>query len=182
MCVCVCSHVCVCVCVCVCVRMCVCGWVGVGGCGCVHRHAYVCFPYVFLYSSLPLSPLPPSPQYPNLFNSLPLKQQCGVLLYGPSGTGKTLLAQSVAKEFNLNFMSVKGPELLNKFIGASEQKVRDVFLQAQMAKPCVLFFDEFESLAPRRGHDNTGVTDRVVNQFLTQLDGIETLKGVYVRM
>jgi peroxin-1 len=119
-------------------------------------------------------------KYPNLFNSLPLKQQCGVLLYGPSGTGKTLLAQSVAKEFNLNFMSVKGPELLNKFIGASEQKVRDVFLQAQMAKPCVLFFDEFESLAPRRGHDNTGVTDRVVNQFLTQLDGIETLKGVYV--
>ena len=112
-----------------------------------------------------------------MFDSLPLKLQCGVLLYGPSGTGKTLLAHSIASEFNINFIAIKGPELLNKFIGASEQKVRDVFLQAQIAKPCVLFFDEFESLVPRRGHDNTGVTDRVVNQFLTHLDGIEKLKG-----
>ena len=72
---------------------------------------------------------------------------------------------------------MKGPELLDKFIGASEQKVRDIFVKAQVAQPCVLFFDEFESLVPKRGHDNTGVTDRVVNQFLTQLDGIERISG-----
>ncbi|XP_034375477.1 peroxisomal ATPase PEX1 isoform X2 [Arvicanthis niloticus] len=77
-------------------------------------------------------------------------------------------------------LPAKGPELLSKYIGASEQAVRDVFTRAQAAKPCILFFDEFESIAPRRGHDNTGVTDRVVNQLLTQLDGVEGLQGVYV--
>ncbi|XP_059113314.1 peroxisomal ATPase PEX1 isoform X2 [Peromyscus eremicus] len=77
-------------------------------------------------------------------------------------------------------LPAKGPELLSKYIGASEQAVRDVFMRAQAAKPCILFFDEFESIAPRRGHDNTGVTDRVVNQLLTQLDGVEGLEGVYV--
>uniref|UniRef100_A0A5F9DMK8 Peroxisomal ATPase PEX1 n=1 Tax=Oryctolagus cuniculus TaxID=9986 RepID=A0A5F9DMK8_RABIT len=77
-------------------------------------------------------------------------------------------------------LPAKGPELLSKYIGASEQAVRDVFIRAQAAKPCILFFDEFESIAPRRGHDNTGVTDRVVNQLLTQLDGVEGLQGVYV--
>uniref|UniRef100_A0AAA9TLU2 Peroxisomal ATPase PEX1 n=1 Tax=Bos taurus TaxID=9913 RepID=A0AAA9TLU2_BOVIN len=77
-------------------------------------------------------------------------------------------------------LPAKGPELLSKYIGASEQAVRDVFVRAQAAKPCILFFDEFESIAPRRGHDNTGVTDRVVNQLLTQLDGVEGLQGVYV--
>lgn len=70
--------------------------------------------------------------------------------------------------------------MLNKYIGAAEQKVREIFARAQQAKPCVLFFDEFDSLAPRRGHDSTGVTDRVVNQLLTQLDGVESLQGVYV--
>lgn len=80
----------------------------------------------------------------------------------------------------MNFISIQGPELLSKYIGASEQAVRDVFIRAQAAKPCILFFDEFESIAPRRGHDNTGVTDRVVNQLLTQLDGVEGLQGVYV--
>uniref|UniRef100_A0A7N4P3Y6 Peroxisomal ATPase PEX1 n=1 Tax=Sarcophilus harrisii TaxID=9305 RepID=A0A7N4P3Y6_SARHA len=77
-------------------------------------------------------------------------------------------------------LPAKGPELLSKYIGASEQAVRDIFIRAQAAKPCILFFDEFESIAPRRGHDNTGVTDRVVNQLLTQLDGVEGLEGVYV--
>ncbi|XP_009201687.1 peroxisome biogenesis factor 1 isoform X3 [Papio anubis] len=77
-------------------------------------------------------------------------------------------------------LPAKGPELLSKYIGASEQAVRDIFIRAQAAKPCILFFDEFESIAPRRGHDNTGVTDRVVNQLLTQLDGVEGLQGVYV--
>ncbi|KAJ1556445.1 Peroxisome biosynthesis protein pex1 [Cladochytrium tenue] len=99
----------------------------------------------------------------------------GILLYGYPGCGKTLLASAVAKECGLNFISVKGPELLNKYIGASEKSVRDLFERAQAAKPCVLFFDEFESVAPRRGNDNTGVTDRVVNQFLTQMDGAEGL-------
>ncbi|KAJ3402762.1 Peroxisome biosynthesis protein pex1, partial [Chytridiales sp. JEL 0842] len=75
---------------------------------------------------------------------------------------------------------VKGPEVLNKYIGASEQAIRDLFDRAQAAKPCILFFDEFESIAPRRGNDNTGVTDRVVNQLLTQMDGAEGLQGVYV--
>lgn len=103
-----------------------------------------------------------------------------MLLYGAPGTGKTLLAGAVAKESGMNFISIKGPELLSKYIGASEQAVRDVFQRAQAAKPCILFFDEFDSLAPRRGHDSTGVTDRVVNQLLTQLDGVEGLQGVYV--
>jgi peroxin-1 len=75
---------------------------------------------------------------------------------------------------------VKGPELLNKYIGASEQAVRDIFSKAAAAAPCILFFDEFDSIAPKRGHDNTGVTDRVVNQFLTELDGVEVLTGVFV--
>ncbi|XP_010889829.4 peroxisome biogenesis factor 1 [Esox lucius] len=119
-------------------------------------------------------------KYPVLFASLPIRQRSGILLYGAPGTGKTLMAGAVAKESGLNFISIKGPELLSKYIGASEQAVRDVFQRAQAAKPCILFFDEFDSLAPRRGHDNTGVTDRVVNQLLTQLDGVEGLQGVYV--
>uniref|UniRef100_A0A4X1U6F4 Peroxisomal ATPase PEX1 n=1 Tax=Sus scrofa TaxID=9823 RepID=A0A4X1U6F4_PIG len=119
-------------------------------------------------------------KYPELFANLPIRQRTGVLLYGPPGTGKTLLAGVVARESGMNFISVKGPELLSKYIGASEQAVRDIFIRAQAAKPCILFFDEFESIAPRRGHDNTGVTDRVVNQLLTQLDGVEGLQGVYV--
>ncbi|XP_063042182.1 peroxisomal ATPase PEX1-like [Engraulis encrasicolus] len=119
-------------------------------------------------------------KYPLLFSSLPIRQCTGVLLYGAPGTGKTLLAGAVAKESGMNFICIKGPELLSKYIGASEQAVRDVFQRAQAAKPCILFFDEFDSLAPRRGHDSTGVTDRVVNQLLTQLDGVEGLQGVYV--
>ncbi|XP_052029142.1 peroxisomal ATPase PEX1 isoform X2 [Apodemus sylvaticus] len=119
-------------------------------------------------------------KYPELFANLPIRQRTGILLYGPPGTGKTLLAGVVAKESGMNFISIKGPELLSKYIGASEQAVRGVFTRAQAAKPCIVFFDEFESIAPRRGHDNTGVTDRVVNQLLTQLDGVEGLQGVYV--
>uniref|UniRef100_A0A8D0FPM7 Peroxisomal ATPase PEX1 n=1 Tax=Strix occidentalis caurina TaxID=311401 RepID=A0A8D0FPM7_STROC len=119
-------------------------------------------------------------KYPELFANLPLRQRSGVLLYGAPGTGKTLLAGVVARESGMNFISIKGPELLSKYIGASEQAVRDIFNRAQAAKPCIIFFDEFDSIAPRRGHDNTGVTDRVVNQLLTQLDGVEGLQGVYV--
>uniref|UniRef100_A0A3Q3K496 Peroxisomal ATPase PEX1 n=1 Tax=Monopterus albus TaxID=43700 RepID=A0A3Q3K496_MONAL len=119
-------------------------------------------------------------KYPVLFSKLPIRHRSGILLYGAPGTGKTLLAKAVAKDSGMNFISIKGPELLSKYIGASEQGVRDVFQRAQAAKPCILFFDEFDSLAPRRGHDSTGVTDRVVNQLLTQLDGVEGLQGVYV--
>uniref|UniRef100_A0A8C0BL33 Peroxisomal ATPase PEX1 n=1 Tax=Buteo japonicus TaxID=224669 RepID=A0A8C0BL33_9AVES len=119
-------------------------------------------------------------KYPELFANLPVRQRSGVLLYGAPGTGKTLLAGVVARESGMNFISIKGPELLSKYIGASEQAVRDIFNRAQAAKPCIIFFDEFDSIAPRRGHDNTGVTDRVVNQLLTQLDGVEGLQGVYV--
>jgi len=118
-------------------------------------------------------------KFPDLYKRLPLRMTSGILLFGPPGCGKTMLANAVAKECGLNFISVKGPELLNKYIGASEQGVRDLFARAASAAPCVIFFDEFESLAPRRGHDSTGVTDRIVNQLLTQLDGVEEIKGSY---
>ncbi len=119
-------------------------------------------------------------KYAPIFANSPLRLRSGLLLYGYPGCGKTLLASAVAGECGLNFISVKGPEILNKYIGASEKSVRDLFERAQAAKPCVLFFDEFDSVAPKRGHDSTGVTDRVVNQLLTQMDGAEGLEGVYV--
>lgn len=119
-------------------------------------------------------------KYAKIFERCPLRLRSGLLLYGYPGCGKTLLAGAVAKECGLNFISVKGPEILNKYIGASEKSVRDLFDRAQAAKPCVLFFDEFDSIAPKRGHDSTGVTDRVVNQLLTQMDGAEGLSGVYI--
>lgn len=91
------------------------------------------------------------------------------MLYGPSGCGKTYLAQAASEELNLSFLTVKGPELLNKYIGASEQGVRELFEKAQRASPCILFFDEFDALVPKRAEGSTSVTDRVVNQFLCYL-------------
>ena len=104
----------------------------------------------------------------------------GLLLYGPPGCGKTYIAASIAKKFNINFISVKGPELLNKYIGASEQNIRELFEKAANQKPSILFFDEFDSLVPKRGSNGTAVTDRVVNQFLCYLDGVEGRDGVFV--
>ena len=103
----------------------------------------------------------------------------GILLYGPPGTGKTLLAKAVATSCSLNFFSVKGPELLNMYIGESEANVRKVFQRARDAKPCVIFFDELDSVAPKRGNlgDSGGVMDRIVSQLLAELDGMSSGKG-----
>ena len=103
-----------------------------------------------------------------------LKKRSGILLYGPPGTGKTLLAKAIATEFSLNFFSVKGPELLNMYIGESEANVRRVFQRARDARPCVVFFDELDSVAPKRGNqgDSGGVMDRIVSQLLAELDGM----------
>ncbi|CAH8336730.1 unnamed protein product [Eruca vesicaria subsp. sativa] len=109
----------------------------------------------------------------DLFSS-GLRKRSGVLLYGPPGTGKTLLAKAVATECSLNFLSVKGPELINMYIGESEKNVRDIFEKARSARPCVIFFDELDSLAPARGAsgDSGGVMDRVVSQMLAEIDGL----------
>src|ERR1700722_1895686 len=100
----------------------------------------------------------------------------GILLYGPPGTGKTLLAKAVATSCSLNFFSVKGPELLNMYIGESEANVRRVFQRARDARPCVIFFDELDSVAPKRGEkgDSGGVMDRIVSQLLAELDGMSS--------
>ncbi|EDO48602.1 predicted protein [Nematostella vectensis] len=109
-------------------------------------------------------------------------RRSGVLLYGPPGTGKTLMAKAVATECSLNFLSVKGPELINMYVGQSEQNVREVFSRAQAASPCVIFFDELDSLAPNRGRsgDSGGVMDRVVAQLLAELDGLHSTCDVFV--
>ncbi|PWN43106.1 AAA-domain-containing protein [Ceraceosorus guamensis] len=111
--------------------------------------------------------------HPELFSD-GLKKRSGILLYGPPGTGKTLLAKAVATSCSLNFFSVKGPELLNMYIGESEANVRRVFQRARDAKPCVIFFDELDSVAPKRGNqgDSGGVMDRIVSQLLAELDGM----------
>ncbi|RKF61694.1 Peroxisomal biogenesis factor 6 [Erysiphe neolycopersici] len=110
---------------------------------------------------------------PELFTK-GMKKRSGILFYGPPGTGKTLLAKAIATEFSLNFFSVKGPELLNMYIGESEANVRRVFQRARDARPCVVFFDELDSVAPKRGNqgDSGGVMDRIVSQLLAELDGM----------
>lgn len=111
--------------------------------------------------------------HPELFSD-GIKKRSGILLYGPPGTGKTLIAKAVATSCSLNFFSVKGPELLNMYIGESEANVRRVFQRARDAKPCVIFFDELDSVAPKRGNqgDSGGVMDRIVSQLLAELDGM----------
>jgi transitional endoplasmic reticulum ATPase len=120
-------------------------------------------------------------QYGPLFAHVHTTPPKGILLHGPPGTGKTLLAKAVAKESEVNFISVKGPELLSKWVGESERGVREVFRKAKQASPCIVFFDELDALAPRRGAGgDSHVTERVVSQFLAEMDGIEELKGVVV--
>jgi ribosome biogenesis ATPase len=120
---------------------------------------------------------------PEKFQALGLSLPAGVLLYGPPGCGKTLLAKAIARESGANFICVKGPELLDKYVGESERAVRLVFERARSSSPCIVFFDELDSLVPKRGSDGGGgggVSERVVNQLLTELDGLESRRSVFV--
>lgn len=120
-------------------------------------------------------------RYPDLYKKLGHSMPKGILLHGPSGTGKTLLAKAVATESEANFISVRGPELLSKWVGESERGIREVFRRARQSAPCVIFFDEIDSIAPVRGIGGESmVTERVVSQLLTELDGIQSLQGVVV--
>lgn len=117
---------------------------------------------------------------PQLFQQLQLRPPHGILLWGPPGNGKTLVVKALASQSNLNFISVKGPELLSKYVGESERGVRELFARARQVAPCIVFLDEVDALVPRRGLEHSPVTDRVVSQLLTELDGIEALKDVWV--
>ncbi|KAG1729669.1 P-loop containing nucleoside triphosphate hydrolase protein [Suillus paluster] len=117
---------------------------------------------------------------PELFSAVGIEAACGVLLWGPPGCGKTLLAKAVANESRANFISVKGPELLNKYVGESERAVRQVFSRARASSPCVIFFDELDALVPRRDESMSESSARVVNTLLTELDGLDSRKSVYV--
>jgi transitional endoplasmic reticulum ATPase len=120
-------------------------------------------------------------KFPDLYKAIGYNMPKGILLYGASGTGKTLLAKAVATESEANFISVRGPELLSKWVGESERGVREVFRRARQAAPCIIFFDEIDALAPTRGMGGDSmVTERVVSQLLTELDGIQQLEGVVV--
>ena len=120
-------------------------------------------------------------KYPDLYTTIGYSMPKGILLHGPSGTGKTLLAKSVATESESNFISIRGPELLSKWVGESERGVREVFRRARQAAPCIIFFDEIDALAPVRGlGGDSMVTERIVSQLLTELDGIQSLTGVVV--
>lgn len=120
-------------------------------------------------------------KYRKLFDHAKTTPARGILMYGAPGTGKTLLAKAVASESGVNFISVKGPELLSKWIGESEKGIREIFRKARLASPCIVFFDEIDSLIPRRGADtSSGAVDRVISQFLTEMDGIEELNGIVV--
>ena len=121
-------------------------------------------------------------KYPDVYDQAGIRPPRGLLLAGPPGTGKTLLAKAIATESNVNFISVKGPALISKYVGESEKGVREVFSKARQAAPCIMFFDEIDSLIPTRGagSSDSHVAERVLSQFLAELDGIEELRGVLV--
>ena len=120
-------------------------------------------------------------KFPGLYDNLGHKMPRGILLHGPSGTGKTLMAKAVATQSEAKFVSVRGPELLSKWVGESERGIREIFKRARQSAPCVIFFDEIDSIAPIRGAGGeTAVTERVVSQLLTELDGMENMHGVVV--
>lgn len=121
-------------------------------------------------------------KYAELFKKADTRPPKGIILHGKPGTGKTYLAKALASESGVNFISVKGPQLLSRYIGESEKGVRELFRMAKQASPCILFLDEIDSLTPRRSGDGSGsgVIERVIGQFLTEMDGIEDLKGVIV--
>ena len=121
-------------------------------------------------------------KYQNVFTYADAIPPKGILLYGPPGTGKTLIAKAAANESEANFISIKGPELLSKWVGESEKGVREVFRKARQAAPCIIFFDEIDAVAPRRGGEfgDTHVTERLISQLLTELDGLEILTNVVV--
>ncbi|MDP2724019.1 MAG: CDC48 family AAA ATPase [Bacteroidales bacterium] len=121
-------------------------------------------------------------KYADLFKKADTKPPKGIILHGKPGTGKTYLAKALASESGVNFISVKGPQILSRYIGESEKGVRELFRMAKQASPCILFLDEIDSLTPRRSEDSSGsgIIERVIGQFLTEMDGIEDLKGVIV--
>ena len=121
-------------------------------------------------------------KHADLFTEANVQPPKGILLYGPPGTGKTMIAKAVAATSEANFISIKGPELISKWVGESEKGVREVFRKARQAAPCVVFFDEIDAIAPRRGgsEGDGHATERVISQMLTELDGLEDLKGVVV--
>ncbi|CAI5744986.1 unnamed protein product [Peronospora destructor] len=120
-------------------------------------------------------------QHPEAFTRMGIRPPKGVLLYGPPGCSKTLTAKALATESGMNFIAIKGPELFSKWVGESEQQVRDVFRKARAASPTVIFFDEIDALASTRGTGgSSGASDRVLSQLLTELDGLEPLKRVLV--
>ena len=109
-----------------------------------------------------------------------ISKAAGVLLYGPPGCGKTLLAKAVANEAKANFISIKGPELLNKYVGESERAIRSLFIRAKNSSPCIIFFDELDALVPKRSNENNNSGERVVNQLLTEMDGLEDRKQIFI--
>jgi len=120
-------------------------------------------------------------KFPEMFEKLGIRPPKGILLFGPPGTGKTMLAKAVATESGANFIAVRGPEILSKWVGESEKAVREIFRKARMYAPAVIFFDEIDSIAPIRGISyDSGVTERIVNQLLAEMDGIEKLENVVV--